>query len=243
MPVLSRDRKGKSSGKGDNLPAMTEAKMLGLPQEYPVGKLVLTMCAPIMREAKKVEAGIFGAFPDCLLFAAMSDRGGTGVDIEKTAEMYLHTHINGFQDRIDAWEDERPEADNLSAVAEWEKRKPKELDLGTLQKSIPGTVCAELDNARRNIEDYLPRICDAICPILATDCPFVWPPEMTTGEDGIPSRSPAKEGKTYLDDALLDNLQFVQFADLVRSCFSAIGGFPGDTAYRFLPSVDREKSS
>ncbi|MDX1932774.1 MAG: hypothetical protein SFU56_09235 [Capsulimonadales bacterium] len=197
-----------------------------IPETYRVGDLSFTLRTPRMREADSIEEHVYEMFPDCLLFAAIGDRAGRGIDLQKAWNVYTLSRARAHAEAVDAWKQARPEDEDPAALAVWEERNPGEMADVELSE-----VLEQFDIARRTMRHFLPGICDVLMRLLSGDHPYVWP--LPAGEEGDPVALP--DGKRPLDDALLD-LEFTAFADLLRAIFDCLGGFPGDAGHRFLSS-------
>ena len=224
-------------------------KAQGDAEEVRVGSLTLRLRAPKSRPARRLHQMIWQSWPDLLLAAATSDEEGTGIDADLTART-LTLYRNVLRQRLAEDDPEVAALPEIQITAADVRRSCRDLTLEL------GEDPAERGEGE---VDFLSRICETLWPLASETPGLAWPrpprpapptssPEptgppgaMSPGEmgsaeghaEGAPWTPAPPEGAQWLDDALAENLDLHEFADLLRAMLLAMGGFPGDVSDRF----------
>lgn len=238
MPVVQNVRESSERGRRKKPVQISIEKAQGDAEEVRVGSLTLRLRAPKSRPARRLHQMIWQSWPDLLLAAATSDEEGKGIDAELTART-LTLYRNVLRQRLAEDDPEVAALPQIEITAADVRRSCRDLTL---------EIGEEASERGEGEADFLSRICETLWPLASETPGLAWPrpprpaaPTSSPGEmgsaeghaEGAPWTPAPPEGAQWLDDALAENLDLHEFADLLRAMLLAMGGFPGDVSDRF----------
>lgn len=225
MPVVQNARESGSPDRGRRKkPAQISIeKAQREAEEVQVGSLTLRLRAPKSRAARRLHQQIWQSWPDLLLAAATADEDGQGIDAELTART-LTLYRNVLRQRLAEDDPEVAALPEIEITAAEVRRGCRDLTL-EIGEEAP----------ERGEADFLCRICETLWPLASETPGLAWPrpPRSADHPENEPWNPAAPEGAQWLDDALAENLDIHEFADLLRAMLASMGGFPGDVSDRF----------